>query len=355
MEQLNNIRRKLKQEKKATIAYLGGSVTGGFGSTNAAEYSWRALSGKHFTECFPNAEINLVNAAVGGTGTGYARFRLKKDVLDHNPDLIFIEFSINDCYEGYKVEQSKLYYESLIHTIHNFNPEIDIVMVVITDRGNMKNGPSEIAKLHYELAEYYNIPVIDVLAAVASDMKENPDHNEDYFLKDWAHPNDCGYAFYASVVNKFIDENIVEGDFGEIAEHTINPAQSADIIVGETESHAVNEFSYTAINGFALTGSNQSGYMLKSEKAGDSIEFDFEGTHFSAWVQLGGVDRVEGGADSVECYVDGELKATFTVKSWSSATVHRHIVHALENKQHHIVLKNANGGLLIIKRIFLAK
>ena len=181
MEQLNNIRRKLKQEKKATIAYLGGSVTGGFGSTNAAEYSWRALSGKHFTECFPNAEINLVNAAVGGTGTGYARFRLKKDVLDHNPDLIFIEFSINDCYEGYKVEQSKLYYESLIHTIHNFNPEIDIVMVVITDRGNMRNGPSEIAKLHYELAEYYNIPVIDVLAAVASDMKENPDHNEDYF------------------------------------------------------------------------------------------------------------------------------------------------------------------------------
>ena len=93
---LNNIVKKLKEDKKATIAYLGGSVTGGFGSSNANEFSWRALTGKHFKKQFPDAEINLVNAGYGGTGSGFARFRLQKDVLDYNPDLVFIEFAFND-------------------------------------------------------------------------------------------------------------------------------------------------------------------------------------------------------------------------------------------------------------------
>ena len=95
MEGINNITRKLKVDKSATIAYLGGSVTGGFGSSNAAELSWRALSGKHFIKRFPEAEINLINAGIGGTGSGYGLFRLERDVLKYNPDLVFIEFAFN--------------------------------------------------------------------------------------------------------------------------------------------------------------------------------------------------------------------------------------------------------------------
>ncbi len=351
---LNNIVRKLKADKKATIVYLGGSVTGGFGSTNANELSWRALSGKHFKEQFPDADINLINAGVGGTGTGYARFRLQKDVLDHNPDLVFIEFSINDCYDGYDVETSKLYYESLIHTINNANPNTDIIMVVITDRGNMRNGAGAIPQCHYALAKRYGIPVIDVLSAVNADMKENAEHDEDYFLKDWAHPNDVGYAFYASVVNKFIDENIVAASFGEYAPHIIPEAESENIILGDTAALNPQELSVTANNGFTLNEISENVYSYVSENAGDTLEFDFSGSHFSAWVTLGGVDKQEGGADEVECYVDGELLKTISVKSWSSATVHRHIIHGIENKDHKVRILNKNGGKLVIRRFFFA-
>lgn len=354
MKELNNIVKKLKEDKKATIVYLGGSVTGGFGSSNANELSWRALSGKHLKECFPDAEINLINAGVGGTGTGYARFRLQNDVLSHNPDLIFIEFSINDCYEGYSLESSHLYYESLLHTIHNFNDEIDVVMVVITDRANMRGGVTDMGKLHFEIAKRYNLPVIDIVNAVNDDMKANPEHTEDYFLKDWAHPNDIGYAFYAKIANEFIDKNIVEADYGEIIKHTVPAPIMDNLILGDTVSLFPNELKLTANNGFELQEPSPNNFALYSENAGDSIEFDFEGTHFSIWMQYGGIEGKEGGADKVECYVDGELLSTTTAKSWSSATIHRPLVHAIDNKKHHVVLKNANGGRLNIRKFFFA-
>ncbi len=354
MNKLNNITKKLKEDKKATIVYLGGSVTGGFGSSNAAELSWRALSGKHFKECFPDAEINLVNAGVGGTGTGYARFRLENDVLAHNPDLVFIEFAINDCYEGYKLEQSYLFYESLLHTIHNFNDEIDIAIVIITDRGNMRNGVTDIGKAQFEIAERYGLPVVDIVHAVEEDMKANPEHNEDYFLKDWAHPNDTGYAFYATVANKFIDDYIVNGEYNGIVKHTVPKPKMDNLILGKTVALFPNEFKIDVNNDFEIRELSENNFALYSENEGDSIEFDFEGSHFSIWVQLGGENSVEGGADKVECYVDGELLNTITVKSCSSATIHRPIIHAVEDKKHRVVLKNASGGKLCIRKIFFA-
>ena len=350
---LNNIVKKLKEDKKATIVYLGGSVTNGFGSTNGNELSWRALSGKHLKKNFPDAEINLINAGVGGTGTGYARFRLEKDVLSHNPDLIFIEFSINDCYEGYTVEHSYRYYESLLHTIHNFNDEIDIAMVIITDRGNMRNGHSKIADAHFEIAERYGLPVINIVDAVAEDMKKN-NRDEDYYLKDWAHPNDDGYAFYAKVANKFIDDYIVNGEYSGIQKHTVPEPKMDNLILGKTVTILPQDFKIDANNGFELRELSPEDFALYSENEGDSIEFDFEGTHFSIWVQYGGGNGEQGGADRVECYADGELLNTITVKSWSSATIHRPILHALENKKHRVVLKNASGGKLCIRKIFFA-
>lgn len=350
---LNNTVRKLNVDKKLNVVYLGGSVTNGFGSSNSNELSWRALSGKYLKEQFPDAEINLVNAGIGGTGTGFARFRLKTDVLNYNPDLVFIEFSINDSYESYSPETSKLYYESIIHTINNANPNTDIVMVVITDRGNMRNGHTNIVKAHFDIARYYNLPVINIVDAVAEDMKENG-RDEDYYLNDWAHPNDNGYAFYASVVNKFIDENIIAASYGGLEPHTVPEAESENIILGDTATIMPQELNVTANNGFSLNEITENVYSYVSENAGDSLEFDFTGVHFSAWVTLGGVDKIEGGADEVECYIDGEMLKSFTVKSWSSATVHRHLIHGLENKNHSVRLLNKNGGKLVIRKFFFA-
>ncbi len=44
----------------------------------------------------PKAAFTEINAAIGGTGSDLGVYRLKQDVLDHKPDLMFVEFAVND-------------------------------------------------------------------------------------------------------------------------------------------------------------------------------------------------------------------------------------------------------------------
>ncbi|MGP8237189.1 MAG: SGNH/GDSL hydrolase family protein, partial [Limisphaerales bacterium] len=87
-EGLPNFFAKLNAGGEVKIAYLGGSIT--------AQEGWRPLTLRWFQEHFPSARISQINAAIGGTGSDLGVFRLKHDVLDQNPDLLFVEFAVND-------------------------------------------------------------------------------------------------------------------------------------------------------------------------------------------------------------------------------------------------------------------
>lgn len=70
------------------IAYLGGSI--------AARKAGGRRRWPSFQKAFPTAKFSQINAAIGGTGSDLGVFRLKQDVLDARPDLLFVEFAVND-------------------------------------------------------------------------------------------------------------------------------------------------------------------------------------------------------------------------------------------------------------------
>src|SRR5436853_5175278 len=84
---LPHILGKLAGSNTVRIAYLGGSIT--------AQEGWRPKTLKWFRDQFPAAKVQEINAAIGGTGSDLGVFRLKHDVLDKDPDLLFIEFAVN--------------------------------------------------------------------------------------------------------------------------------------------------------------------------------------------------------------------------------------------------------------------
>jgi lysophospholipase L1-like esterase len=47
-------------------------------------------------EQYPKATINLVNSGISGTGSDFRDRRYDRDVLSKNPDLVLIEFCVND-------------------------------------------------------------------------------------------------------------------------------------------------------------------------------------------------------------------------------------------------------------------
>ncbi|MEM6886380.1 MAG: SGNH/GDSL hydrolase family protein, partial [Verrucomicrobiota bacterium] len=80
--------KKARSGKPVTVAYFGGSIT--------AHQGWRPISFKGLQEMFPESEMEMVNAAVGGTGSIVGVFRADDDLIPSKPDLVFIEFAVND-------------------------------------------------------------------------------------------------------------------------------------------------------------------------------------------------------------------------------------------------------------------
>ncbi len=93
---LNRSIAMLKKGEKLTIAALGDSLTQGWMvSKGYTDFVVDMLYKK-----YPDSKIDFVNRGIpGDTAEGGLR-RLRYDILDKNPDCIFIQFALNDAYLG---------------------------------------------------------------------------------------------------------------------------------------------------------------------------------------------------------------------------------------------------------------
>lgn len=77
------------------VAFFGGSITqGSLASTEETCYAYRFY--EMLAERYPKAHLTYVNAGIGGTGSHYGAMRVEEDLLAHRPDLVVLDFSVND-------------------------------------------------------------------------------------------------------------------------------------------------------------------------------------------------------------------------------------------------------------------
>ena len=199
---LENTLYKLTKEKKLNVAYFGGSVTEGAGASDQSKYSWRALTTKWFKDEYPDAEINEIQAAVGGTGTGLGIYRCDRDLADRLPDLVFFEFSINDY--GSNFAHLAANAETVIRKIWNKVPTADIIFVHTTTKSisdSLDEGREFGSRDAFSaVAHHYgNMPIIDMGENFRNHIKADGGDWLKYTLEG-VHPNDEGYAVYANCV-----------------------------------------------------------------------------------------------------------------------------------------------------------
>lgn len=229
---LANTYQKIKTKKELNVVYFGGSVTYGYGSEDSDQKgSWRGRVGEWLTTTFPKAKINNINRAIGDTGTTLGLLRLKKDVLSKKPDLLFIEFSINDYYEGLSYRTSSTQFESIIRTVKEALPECDIVTILVTDRneaplaqttvnasGDPKAGTLHTqANAHEYISRKYNISSIHVGRALVDEIVAagNGTFSTDVwseYVKDGVHPKNKGYDIYFKVIKEFLSNALLSGE-----------------------------------------------------------------------------------------------------------------------------------------------
>ena len=143
------------------VAYLGGSIT--------AQNGWRVKTLAHFRKEHPRAKFTEINAAIGGTGSDLGVFRLQQDVLSKQPDLVFVEFAVNDG--GADPARIIRCIEGIVRQIRRADPRTDVCFVyTVTEAlvpalldGKFQRSAGAMEKV----ADHYGVPTVHMGLEVA--------------------------------------------------------------------------------------------------------------------------------------------------------------------------------------------
>ena len=190
---------KIRAGEKVYVTALGGSVTEGAGPAKFTDgYAYQffnALKAKYAPGDGKNLSFN--NAGLSGTGSLLATVRYQHDVVEvgHTPDLIVIEFAVND--NGDVICQRS--FEALIREALTANPDCAVIaLYCIASYGNT-------AVQKKPVADFYSIPQINMLPVVKEAITNKLFTNEQY-LTDYAHPTFEGHKFMCDCLMNLVDK-----------------------------------------------------------------------------------------------------------------------------------------------------
>lgn len=285
------------------VGYLGGSIT--------AQNGWRPKTLAHFQKTWPQAKFSEINAAIGGTGSDLGVFRLKQDVLDHKPDLLFVEFAVNDG--GAQPEQIFRCMEGIVRQTWRALPDCDICFVyTITEAlvpamldGQFQRSASAMEKI----ADHYGIPTIHMGMEVAKLAKEGklvwkaplPKTDEEkkanegkfIFAPDSVHPHvETGHELYLAAIVRSLPT--IQAASKTPAKHTVGepfiatnyeqakllPITAAKLSPGFQLLDAVKDE-------FGKRWANRMTTLHKGSQPGDTLTFKFKGTRCAIYDIVG--------------------------------------------------------------------
>ena len=328
----------LKKTGALTVGYFGGSITAGAGASKSSETSYRALTTKWFRDTFPEAKITEVNAAIGGTGSDLGAFRCRKDLLDQHPDLVFVEFAVNDG--GGNAGRVQASMEGIVRQIWRANPSADIVFLYTTtkslapayDRGET---PSAIV-VDEKVAAAYRIPGINIGKTLWQRVHDGQATWET-LLPDSTHPGDTGYAIYAKQIREFLEahRNDKKGRPHKKLPEPISPVPLENAHLIDASELAASDIAGW-IRDEAAEG-KRFPHNISSNQPGAELKYRFKGTAIGVyWV-------IAPDSGDMEWTIDGS--APQRASSWdhyalrSSRANYRILNDALSPGEHELTLR----------------
>ncbi len=191
---LENKLSKAAGGETVTVAYLGGSITEGIGAPDKescyAKLSFNALSEMN------GGNFEYLNAGLSGTPSILGNLRVQKDVLDYSPDIVFLEFAVNDGMENIYKES----YESLVRTILKQDNEPAVILLfTVTKTGHTCQEQMS------QIGERYQLPMISVPNAIQPEIEAGRMTWADYSDDD-AHPNTEGHKLVAEFIENYFTQ-----------------------------------------------------------------------------------------------------------------------------------------------------
>ena len=182
---------KAGRGEPVTVGFLGGSITQG-SLASRQENCYASLVYKWWKEHFFN--VNFINAGIGGTTSQFGVARVEADLLQYRPDMIFVEFSVNDDCSAFFMET----YEGLVRKILSAGTALMLIHNVRYD--NMQSAE----EIHLKIGKHYDLPCVSMKSTIYPLVASGEIPNR-RITPDDLHPNDEGHRMVAAVITHFLE------------------------------------------------------------------------------------------------------------------------------------------------------
>lgn len=295
---LKNAIEKAKSGEDVTIAYIGGSITeGDHLPTSYAERTYN-----YFVETFAkdSEKCHYVNAGISGTPSVLGSLRLENDVLSQNPDIVFIEYAVNDGSEDIYYDA----YESIIRECLEYESQPAVILLF----ARMEEGWTS-QDWKKEIGTHYDVSMISYADGITYLFDNNVIQWSD-FSGDYTHPHAEGNAIVADFIAYFYSEvDRLPASETDINVNAIEPLYAEFYLNGHMFDNQtcepVSDGTWKAkSSGFHY----ENGWTKTWDDRNEPLVFEFTGKHAYVVYPTSGTESF--GTLVANVYFNGELVKT---------------------------------------------
>ena len=185
--------RDLEAGADATIVCFGDSITAGYAVRRGFPSFWLEA----LRQRFPDARIEMINSGISGDTSLDGLARLDWAVLSYEPDLVTMNFGINDCVLGLSLEEFELNLVQMVRRVRA-GPGGEILL--------LSSQPLETPPYDRMVLDYYRVVervakemdagFVDVYGAWMERVRSGTSLGS-LILPGLDHPNEAGYRIIA--------------------------------------------------------------------------------------------------------------------------------------------------------------
>ena len=202
---LDELAKKWPDNRCINIVCHGHSVPAGFFATPYVNTfgAYPHLLHQSIKERFPFAVTNVIVTAIGGENSAQGEARFERDVLPHRPDILTIDYSLND--RGIGLEAAAAAWESMILKALEKNVKVILCTPTWDNSYYVQDENWSNIVRHAEqvraLADKYNVGLADSFAAY--ERRVTCPEELPQYLSHINHPTKAGHELVANEIAKY--------------------------------------------------------------------------------------------------------------------------------------------------------
>lgn len=206
---ISELLKKWPDNKTVNIIFHGHSVPSGYfvtpGVNTLAAYPYQTLT--RIKKEYKNAVVNTITTSIGGEQSEQGQLRFEKEVLCMRPDVLFIDYALNDRAIG--LEKARDAWVKMIEAALAYGCKV-ILMTPTPDTGEDildEDSPlAQHARQIRDLAATYRVGLVDSYKTFRNMKASGMDLNN--YMAQSNHINEAGHKIVANEIWKWFINNI---------------------------------------------------------------------------------------------------------------------------------------------------